>query len=45
MPTFLVQDLVSLWAFRRTISRRNVYILVPSAAIGVGLGYLLAAKV
>jgi len=45
MPTLLVQDMVSLWAFRRTIDRRNVCILVPSAAIGVAIGYLLAARV
>lgn len=44
LPILLLQDVVSVWAFRRTIDWRNVSILIPGAAIGVTLGYLLAAK-
>src|SRR4029077_8056289 len=41
----LVQDWLSVWAFRRDYSLRNLVILTPSAMIGVGVGWLLAARV
>jgi uncharacterized protein len=44
-PILMVQDIVSLWAFRRHWSRRNLAMMLPGAAIGVALGYLLAARV
>ena len=45
LPILIVQDWVSVWAFRRDYSLRNLIILTPSAMIGVGLGWLLAARV
>ena len=45
LPILIIQDWVSLWAFRRDFSSRNLVILIPSAIIGVGLGWLLAARV
>jgi uncharacterized membrane protein YfcA len=45
LPILIVQDWVSVWAFRRDYSLRNLVILTPSAAIGVTLGWLLAARV
>jgi uncharacterized membrane protein YfcA len=45
LPILLVQDWVSVWAFRRDFSSRNLIILIPSSLIGVGLGWLLAARV
>ena len=45
LPMLLIQDLVGAWAFRRTWSGRLLLISVPSAAVGIGLGYLLAAHV
>jgi uncharacterized protein len=45
LPILIVQDWVSVWAFRRDYSLRNLIILTPSAAIGVGIGWLLAARV
>jgi uncharacterized protein len=45
LPILIVQDWVSVWAFRRDYSPRNLLILTPSAIIGVGLGWLLAARV
>ena len=45
LPILIVQDWVSVWAFRRDYSLRNLVILTPSAVIGVGLGWLLAARV
>ena len=45
LPILIVQDWVSVWAFRRDYSLRNLVILTPSAVIGVGIGWLLAARV
>src|SRR5271156_7155295 len=45
LPILIVQDWVSVWAFRRDFSPRNLVILTPSAVIGVGIGWLLAARV
>ena len=45
LPILLVQDVVSVWAYRHTWDRRNVLIIVPSATVGIFIGYLLAAEV
>jgi uncharacterized protein len=45
LPILIVQDWVSVWAFRRDYSLRNLIVLTPSAVIGVTLGWLLAARV
>ena len=45
LPVLIVQDWVSVWAFRRDFSPRNLIILIPSAMIGVAAGWLLAARV
>jgi uncharacterized membrane protein YfcA len=45
LPILIVQDWVSVWAFRRDFSSRNLIILIPSSIIGVALGWLLAARV
>ena len=45
LPILLVQDWLSVWAFRRDFSSRNLIILIPSSMIGVGVGWLLAARV
>jgi uncharacterized protein len=45
LPILLVQDWLSVWAFRRDFSARNLVILIPSSIIGVGVGWLLAARV
>ena len=45
LPVLIVQDWVSVWAFRRDFSPRNLVILIPSAMIGVAAGWLLAARV
>jgi uncharacterized protein len=45
LPILIVQDWVSVWAFRRDFSSRNLIILIPSALVGVGLGWLMAARV
>ncbi|HEY1720318.1 MAG TPA: sulfite exporter TauE/SafE family protein [Magnetospirillaceae bacterium] len=45
LPILIVQDLVSVWAYRKTWDKRNLVILLPSAVIGIALGYLFAAQV
>ena len=35
LPILIVQDWVSVWAFRRDFSPRNLLILIPSSMIGV----------
>jgi uncharacterized protein len=45
LPILMVQDVVTVWAFRRDWSRRNVLILLPGSALGILLAYLLAARV
>ncbi|HEX2554796.1 MAG TPA: sulfite exporter TauE/SafE family protein [Microvirga sp.] len=45
LPILIVQDVVSVWAFRRSWDRRNVAILLAGSLAGILLGYLLAARV
>ena len=45
LPVLVVQDWVSVWAFRRDFSPRNLLILIPSSMIGIAAGWLLAARV
>lgn len=44
LPILLAQDVVALWAFRKTWDRHAVAVLLPGAVIGIGLGYLFAAN-
>jgi uncharacterized membrane protein YfcA len=45
LPILMVQDVVSVWAYRYTWDRRNVVTLVVGATSGILTGYLLAAQV
>jgi hypothetical protein len=45
LPILIVQDWVSVWAFRRDFDLRNLAILAPAGAIGVAAGWLMAARV
>ena len=45
LPILIAQDIVSVWVYRHSWDRRNLAILAPSAAFGIILGYLLAARV
>jgi uncharacterized protein len=45
LPILIVQDVVSVWVFRRAWDGRSLAILLPSALVGIVLGYLLAAYV
>src|SRR5919112_3281774 len=45
LPILVVQDVVSVWAYRRAWDRRNILILIPAAALRILTGYLLEARV
>jgi len=45
LPILIVQDVVSVWAFRKTWNGRLLAMLTPSAAVGIYAGYALAAYV
>ena len=44
LPLLIVQDAVGVWAFRHSWDRHIMLVLLPSAVIGVGLGYVFAAS-
>lgn len=45
LPVQIVQDILSMWMFRRTYSAWNLKVMLPGAFIGVGAAWLLAAHV
>lgn len=45
LPILILQDAVSVWAFRRSWDGSVLRAMLPGMAIGVGLGYLFAAQV
>lgn len=45
LPVLLVQDVISVWSFRKTWDRWIVAWMLPGAALGVGLATLFAAAV
>jgi uncharacterized protein len=45
LPILMAQDVVGVWAFRKTYDRRTLVWMVPGAAIGIGLGWAFAASV
>ena len=45
LPILLIQDVISIWIYRRHWSAWNLKVLVPGAVVGVGLAWLFAAYV
>ena len=45
LPILMVQDVVSVWAYRRTWDRRNIMMLLPGAMAGILVGWMVAAYV
>jgi uncharacterized membrane protein YfcA len=45
LPILLVQDVISVWAYRRDWDAWNLKVLLPGAALGIGAGWALAAYV
>lgn len=45
LPLLIVQDVVGVWAFRRTVDWPLIGWMLPGAAVGIALGYFFAASV
>lgn len=45
LPILIAQDVVGVWAFRRTLDAYVLGWTLPGAALGIGLGYLFASAV
>jgi uncharacterized membrane protein YfcA len=45
LPILLVQDVISVWVYRRDWDAWNLKVLLPGAVIGIGAGWALAAYV
>jgi uncharacterized membrane protein YfcA len=45
LPVLIVQDVVGVWAFRRTVDWRLLGWMLPGAVVGILLGYGFAASV
>lgn len=45
LPVLIVQDVVGVWAFRRTVDWRLLGWMLPGAGVGIALGYAFAASV
>ncbi len=44
LPTVLAQDVLTIWTYRRDWSAWNLKIMIPSMAVGILIGALLAAS-
>src|SRR6476646_8395348 len=45
LPIILVQDVVSVWVYRRVWDPWNLKVMLPGAVIGIGMAWLFAAYV
>jgi uncharacterized membrane protein YfcA len=45
LPILLIQDVISVWVYRRHWSAWNLKVLLPGSILGVGLAWLFAAHV
>lgn len=45
LPILMAQDLVGVWAFRKSFDASTLKLMVPSALVGIFLGWLLASAV
>jgi hypothetical protein len=45
LPILIAQDVVAVAAFRRSWDRSVLAAMLPGAVVGIGLGYLLAARI
>ena len=45
LPIMLVQDAVSVWAYRRTWDRWNLLVMLPGVLIGIAIAGLIVARV
>ncbi|WP_242122777.1 sulfite exporter TauE/SafE family protein [Sphingobium sp. Sx8-8] len=45
LPILILQDAVSVWAFRHSWDRHVLKVMLPGTAVGIAIGYLFAAQV
>lgn len=45
LPILIAQDVLSVWAFRKSFDRATLMIMLPGAAVGIFLAWWLAAAV
>jgi uncharacterized membrane protein YfcA len=45
LPILIVQDIISVWAYRRSFDKRIVAIMIPGGIFGIGLAAITAAYV
>ncbi len=45
LPILMVQDIVSVWAFRRSYDARTLWLTLPGAVVGIFLGWYLASVI
>ncbi|WP_176590895.1 sulfite exporter TauE/SafE family protein [Sphingobium sp. EM0848] len=45
LPILILQDVVSVWAFRHSWDRHVLTVMLPGMAMGVAIGYFFAAQV
>ncbi len=45
LPILVVQDVVSVWAFRRSFDVPTLILTLPGAVVGIFLGWLLASSI
>lgn len=45
LPILITMDVVGVWAYRHDWDRRNLMLLIPSAAVGIAIGWATAAYV
>jgi uncharacterized protein len=43
LPIYIISDMYGLWIYRKSYDTRNIAILVPAAAIGIGVGWATAS--
>lgn len=42
LPIYIISDVYGLWIYRHEYDKRNLAILIPAAAIGIGIGWATA---
>jgi uncharacterized membrane protein YfcA len=42
LPILIVQDVVGVWAFRKSFDKAILTLMLPAAVLGIGLGWVLA---
>jgi uncharacterized membrane protein YfcA len=43
LPILLVSDVISVWSYRKTWDARNLKVMMPASAVGIAVGWWLAA--